>query len=182
MILHNKAAPGYKDPGLDEAKKDVPQEQEGCQFKQMARVLYKDEKCQEIDFKLTKEMDQKYYPISYATEACGCNAATGKCHTSTCTENAVTFSAYDFEDKQCRGQGQDFWKAWFNRCVGRMIVHNRAAPGFKDPGYGLVPGGSSPKFQRIQRIWEGLGSAFDAVSQKAMDKFSELYGEDDFLN
>jgi len=63
-------------------------------------------------------MDKKYYPISFATEACGCNAATGKCHTSTCTAESVTFKAFDSNDQTCKGEGHDFWKAWFNKCVG----------------------------------------------------------------
>lgn len=65
----------------------------------MARVFFKDEKCKEIDWALTKEIDKKFGPISWATETCGWNKALNMSLESACTEDSVTF--WGFEDKKC---------------------------------------------------------------------------------
>jgi len=101
----------------------------------MKRIIYHDDACTEINYEATKQVDDKYYPISYATEKCGCNAATGKCHTAACQANDVTFYGYDLDDKTCQGKGDIFWNFPFNQCKDKMILHNKAAPGYKDPHF-----------------------------------------------
>lgn len=65
-----------------------------------------------------------------------------------------------------------------------MIVHNRAAPGFKDPGHGLVPG-EKPYKARINKILRGVEKAFNGIAEKAYDKLDDIFSDDepyDFLN
>lgn len=144
MILYNKAKPmedlySEKSFEIEEPQKiETPKTLEdsvGCSFHEMDRVFYKDDDCTEIDYEMTKKIDDFYYPISYATETCGCSSATGKCHTSQCSTDAVTFWAYDIKDNQCKGKGEFHWYAPFNKCIKnkKMILHNKAAPGYKAP-------------------------------------------------
>jgi hypothetical protein len=103
---------------------------EKCEFKKMARVFFKDEACKEFDWPLTKEVDKKYGPVSWATEACGYNPAMGKSLTSACSAEDVTFWAYD--DKKCEGNGAVVWKAPFNKCVNKTILYNKGVAPYNE--------------------------------------------------
>ena len=108
---------------------------EPCAFKQMDRIYYKDDKCTKIDYAFTKMIEDKYDTIKHATEKCGCNRGTGRCHSSTCTSNAVTFLSYAWSDKECQGEHEVNWQVEFNKCKDKMILHNKAAAGYVDPGF-----------------------------------------------